>query len=334
LSSDIPLSFDTSSQSSSRSSSPDGSHNGSLSGSPDGSKTASSSEAISAAEGQAFFEAPYAAGSGVEVGYTYPVSAVQFLAPKPIQNSKPLFVFLPGMDGTGTLLRPQIDRLAPWFDLRCVAISPQDTTGWEPLARQVSRLVSAEVESAVRLGQRRRSVYLCGESFGGCLAMQVLTRFPHLFDRVILVNPASSFRRLPWMHFGSLLTRQLPALAYRYSALGLAPFLMDPFRVARRDREALEAAMGSVPVKTAAWRMGLLSRFEVERLPLERMTHPVLLIAGESDRLLPSKREAQSLQARFPNAQLTLLPHSGHACLLERDTNLQKILRQHGFLES
>jgi pimeloyl-ACP methyl ester carboxylesterase len=269
-----------------------------------------------------------------EAGYLYPVSEVQFVVPKPVQSSKPLFVFLPGMDGTGTLLRPQIDRLAPWFDLRCVAISPEDTTGWEPLARQVGKLVSAEVgNSANQSASRgRRSVYLCGESFGGCLAMQVLTRFPHLFDRVILVNPASSFRRLPWMHFGSLLTQQLPALAYRYSALGLAPLLMDPFRVARRDRQALETAMGSVPAKTAAWRMGLLSRFEVERLPLERMTHPVLLIAGERDRLLPSKREAQSLQMRFPNAQLILLPNSGHACLLERDTNLQKILREQGFL--
>ncbi len=162
--------------------------------------------------------------------------------------------------------------------------------------------------------------------------MQVLTLSPHLFDRVILVNPASSFRRLPWMHFGSLVTQQLPGLAYRYSSRGLAPFLMDPFRVARRDREALETAMGSVPVKVAAWRMALLGRFEVERLPLERMTHPVLLIAGERDLLLPSKREAKSLQARFPNAQLTLLPNSGHACLLDRETDLLKILRQHGFL--
>ncbi len=267
-----------------------------------------------------------------ESSYVYPVSAVRFVLPKPVQSSKPLFVFLPGMDGTGTLLRPQIDRLAPWFDLRCVAISPEDMTGWEPLARQVGKLVSTEVEDGAHQRSSRRSVYLCGESFGGCLAMQVLTQFPHLFDRVILVNPASSFRRLPWMHFGSLLTQQLPALAYRYSALGLAPLLMDPFRVARRDRQALEKAMGSVPAKTAAWRMGLLSRFEVERLPLERMTHPVLLIAGESDRLLPSRREAQSLQMRFPNAQMMLLPNSGHACLLERETNLQKILREHGFL--
>lgn len=256
------------------------------------------------------------------------VNLVRFLSPRPARPDKPLFVFLPGMDGTGTLLRSQIDRLVPWFDLRCVALSPEDTSEWEPLARQVSDLITQEV------GQHRRPVYLCGESFGGCLAMQVLTESPHLFDRIILVNPASSFRRLPWMQLGSLITRQLPSLAYRYSARGFVPFLIEPFRVHWRDRKALEVAMGSVPAKTAAWRMAMLSRFEVERLPLERMTHPVLLIAGGNDRLLPSEREAKSLQRRFPNARLTLLPKSGHACLLETETNLQKILRQHEFLMS
>lgn len=79
--------------------------------------------------------------------------------------------------------------------------------------------------------------------------------------------------------------------------------------------------------------MGMLGSFEVERLPLERMNHPVLLIAGGNDRLLPSKREVNSLQARFPNSQMVLLPDSGHACLLERDTHLQQILDQHHFLE-
>lgn len=254
-------------------------------------------------------------------------SLVRLLTPRPVQPHKPLFIFLPGMDGTGTLLRTQIDRLVPWFDLRCVEISPKDLSGWQDLAHQVSRLISAEV------GKHRRAVYLCGESFGGCLAMQVLTQSPYLFDRVILVNPASSFRRLPWMQLGSLITRQLPNLAYRYSARGFVPFLIEPFRVNRRDREALETAMGTVPAQTAAWRMAMLSRFEVERLPLERMAHPVLLIAGGNDRLLPSKREAKSLRTRFPNAELTVLPDSGHACLLETSTNLQKILHQYRFLE-
>lgn len=252
---------------------------------------------------------------------------------------KPLFIFLPGMDGSGTLLRPQMDGLGAWFDIRCMAISPNNTSDWRSLSHDVGELIRHEVgephPNTVRNGPRngrRRAVYLCGESFGGCLAMQVLTQQPELFERLILVNPASSFRRLPWMQLGPLLTRQLPNMAYRYSAKGIVPFLIESHRVAMPERQALEEAMGTVPAKTAAWRMSLLSRFQVERLPLERMMHPVLLIAGGCDRLLPSNREAKSLVARFPNAQLTLLPNSGHACLLEKSVNLQKILQQAQFL--
>ena len=260
------------------------------------------------------------------------VEPVKFLPSETVELDKPLFVFLPGMDGAGTLFRPQASYIAPWFDIRCVSISPTDKSDWIRLAHKIGDLIRHEIpESASKTG-RRRQVYLCGESFGGCLAMHVLTQFPDLFERAILVNPASSFRRLPWMHFGSAITRRLPSSAYQFSALGLVPLLIETHRVSRRDRKDMTAAMGAVPAKTASWRMKLLSEFEAERLPLERITHPVLLIAGANDRLLPSKREVKSLLKRFPNAQMRVLPKSGHACLLERETNLQKILFETDFL--
>lgn len=235
------------------------------------------------------------------------------------------------MDGTGKLFHTQADRLSRWFDLRCLSLPPQEQTDWQTMTHQVSELIDKELGESAPSG-RKRAVYLCGESFGGCLAMRVLTYSPHLFEKVILINPASSFKRLPWMQLGSLITHQMPNLIYRYGAQGLLPFLIETFRVDSRDRIALADAMGSVPAKTAAWRMGLLGKFDIERLPLERMTHPVLVIAGGNDRLLPSKREADSLVARFPNAKKTLLPESGHACLIESKTDLAKILQAQQFL--
>ena len=236
------------------------------------------------------------------------------------------------MDGTGELFQAQASKLSRWFDLRCLSLPPQELADWQTLTHQVSTLIDTELGKDTAPSGRRRGVYLCGESFGGCLAMQVLVHSPHLFEKVILINPASSFRRLPWMQLGSLITHQLPNLVYRYGAQGLIPFLIEPFRVDRRDRIALANAMGSVPAKTAAWRMGLLSQFEIERLPLERMNHPVLVIAGGNDRLLPSVREANSLVARFPNAKKVLLPGSGHACLIESKTDLAQILQTQQFL--
>ncbi|MGB3768296.1 MAG: alpha/beta hydrolase [Phormidesmis sp.] len=262
-----------------------------------------------------------------------PVGPVKFLPNKNVAPDKPLFIFLPGMDGSGRLFRPQESRLMPWFDVRCVSIALTDKSSWTRLARKVGELIRSEL-SALNTNGRRRAVYLCGESFGGCLAMHVLTQSPELFERIVLVNPASSFRRLPWMHLGSLITRRLPSQAYQFSSLGMVPLLIEQHRVSQRDRQDMTTAMSAVSARTAAWRMKLLSEFEAERLPLERMMHPVLLIAGANDRLLPSTREVKSLLRRFPNSQMKVLPYSGHACLLERETNLQKILFESGFLPS
>ena len=111
-----------------------------------------------------------------------------FLTPNQLQPQLPLFVFLPGMDGTGQLFRTQTAGLEAGFDVRCLALSPTDLTSWDELAEQTVELIYQELDKA------SRPVYLCGESFGGCLAMKVALLKPDLFTRIILVNPASSFR--------------------------------------------------------------------------------------------------------------------------------------------
>jgi len=85
-----------------------------------------------------------------------------FLTPKNLRPDLPLFVFLPGMDGTGQLLRTQTEGLERLFDVRCLAIPPTDQTGWDELAERVIDLIEAELKQS-----GDRPVYLCGESFGG-----------------------------------------------------------------------------------------------------------------------------------------------------------------------
>jgi pimeloyl-ACP methyl ester carboxylesterase len=123
---------------------------------------------------------------------------VRFLTPKPPKPERPLFVFLPGMDGGGLLLRSQIPKLANHFDIRCLAIPADDMASWEVLVSETIALIEAEKQA----GKPKRPVYLCGESFGGCLAMKTVLEAPQLCDRLILVNPASSFRQQPWVQWG------------------------------------------------------------------------------------------------------------------------------------
>jgi pimeloyl-ACP methyl ester carboxylesterase len=255
--------------------------------------------------------------------------SLRFLTPNAAKPNRPLFIFLPGMDGTGKLLHTQLAGIEGAFDIRCLAIPANDLTPWNSMVEQTARLVKFE-----RNCNPGRVVYVCGESFGGCLALQLVVQFPQLCDRLILVNPASAFSRLPWMGWGAALTQWFPDSLYRLSALGLLPFLINPQRVSSANRQQLLTAMQSVTSASAAWRIALLSQFKVENLPLAHIRQPTLILASGADRLLPSKAEADRLVRSLANAQKVTLPESGHACLLETEIKLGDILRsQHFYID-
>lgn len=260
-----------------------------------------------------------------------------FLTPSKLNPDYPLFVYLPGMDGNGQLLRRQTAGLESAFDIRCLAIPADDLTSWDVLTEQVVDLIEKEVEK-----QPDRSVYLCGESFGGCLAIKVALRrrrmrqphSPPLFDRLILVNPASSFNQRAWLNWGSLVSGWIPEVLYRLGSVWLLPFLSAMERVSREDTRALLDAMQSVPPKTVIWRLALIREFDVDESELGEIAQPVLVIGGGADRLLPSVAEAKRLAGVLPNAKVVVLPKCGHACLLEEDVNLYEIMKANNFLES
>lgn len=252
-----------------------------------------------------------------------------FLTPKPPKPEYPLFVFLPGMDGTGQLLRTQLGYLEVAFDIRSLAISPADLTSWEELAEQVVQLIEAEPKSG-----QRQPVYLCGESFGGCLALKVMQRAPHLIDRLILINPASSFRRQAWLSCGSHLVNWLPGAIYPVSAMALVPFLTAYERIEPDVLQEMVTTLHLVPQKTSVWRLSLLRDFHITDEELGTISVQTLVIAGAADRLLPSVSEATRLVNCLPNAKMVVLSDSGHACLLETEVDLYKILHSQKFIEA
>lgn len=255
-------------------------------------------------------------------------SSPYFLTPRTSNSDYPLFVFLPGMDETGKeILRIQTAGLETAFDVRCFVVPPDELASWEHLSEQVIALTQAELEKVPR-----QSVYLCGESFGACIALKVLLRAPQLFDRIILVNPASSFHRLPWLDLGSFLFPLVPQFIYKISSIIALPFLAHLNRVSPANRQALLKAVRSAPKKTAAQRLTLMRQFDIDEMKLHQLTQPVLLIASKGDRLLPSVAEVKRLARNLPNAQVITLPHSGHTCLVENDIDLYKIMQDNNFL--
>lgn len=254
-------------------------------------------------------------------------SNLYFLLPRPSKRNCPLFVYVPGLDGTGELFQNQIAKLPDDFDFRCLAIPANNLGDWNDLAQETIKLIQKELEF-----NGDRPVYLCGESFGGCLALKVALTYPSLIKRLILVNPASSFNQTPILSWGIGITQWTPDWLHNYSTLTLLPFLAQLNRVAAEDRQALVKGMKSLPPKIVSWRLSLLKHFSVSPEDLSYLNIPSLIIAGGSDRLLPSVTEAEKLSTWLPQAEAVVLPQSGHACLIETETNLYQILKEHNFI--
>jgi pimeloyl-ACP methyl ester carboxylesterase len=149
---------------------------------------------------------------------------------------------------------------------------------------------------------------------------------------LILINPASSFNQRPLLSLGIGITQMMPDFIQGSSALTILPFLAALGRISREDRRSLLKAMQYVPLKTISWRLSQLQRFQVSASELKRLQLGVLVIASQGDRLLPSVAEAKRLIQQLPAAKLTILPNSGHACLLETDIHLKDILHHHACL--
>jgi pimeloyl-ACP methyl ester carboxylesterase len=245
--------------------------------------------------------------------------ALKFLNVQPRQPHLPLLIYLPGMDGTGQLFGRQQRQLANRFDICCLAIPGNDVSAWDELVDRTLQLIRAELMA------HAQEIYLCGESFGACLAMLVAAQLPNC-RQLTLINPASSFARLPWLTAGSLVAEILPEPLYQVSARLLASLLIEVDLVAVIDQQRLLQAMLSIAAPTAAWRLGLLRKFQVHTVVPRLVRVPTLLIAGERDRLLPSKLEVQILQRQLPQSQTIFLPYSGHACLIETKTNLAQLI--------
>lgn len=251
---------------------------------------------------------------------------LSLLTPGKKRSGLPLFIFLPGMDGTGLLFSTQEQGLRNHADIRCVVLPSGAGVTWEDLAEQVIRTLRHEIRLT-----HSKDVYLCGESFGGCLALLVALYAPDLIDYLILVNPATAFQRRIWANWSAGALNLLPELAYSLSCSMLLPFLANLSRVDMQEAQALLGAMRSVGYSAALNRINLLKHFQLTDEQYRHIMQPTLIVAGERDRLLPSVDEAYWLASLMPDARVHRLPHSGHACLLERDVSLLDMMQASEF---
>jgi pimeloyl-ACP methyl ester carboxylesterase len=211
--------------------------------------------------------------------------------------------------------RPQLAGLSDEFDV--IAWDAPGCGGSDDPPPEMGMADYADAVADLITTLDLRRVHLCGQSFGGGLALAVYRRHPQLILSLVLASAYAGWR-------GSLSPEEVEArLARAHAELDVAPakwldsylpgFFARP--VPPETLDLVRAIM--LEVRSAGTRPMLVAFAEAD-LPavLPTITAPTLLLYGAADVRAP-RPVAEALHAVIPNSELVLLPEVGHMCNLE-----------------
>ncbi|KAJ1283781.1 hypothetical protein BS78_03G152900 [Paspalum vaginatum] len=262
-------------------------------------------------------------------------------AGSPIEDA-PLMLYLPGVDGMGTGLFMHHKALGRIFELRCMHVPFHDRTPFEDLVTMVEDVVRKEHATSPN-----KPLYLLGNSFGGCLALAVAARNPHIDLILVLVNPATSYEKSgiqQLLSFFSLFSDQacmaITALL-NYNIDNEVHMAVSSMINGKHPLEALDRLtnnmssflkhsniLDKIPEDTLKWKMKLIKRAaSYANYRLQSVQAEVLLLASCADKLLPSKAEADRLQKSLPKCKVYFFEKHGHSLLLEYGVHVSSIIK-------
>jgi pimeloyl-ACP methyl ester carboxylesterase len=220
---------------------------------------------------------------------------------------------VPGIDGTALLFYRQQPLLANHFDTIAFPLPTRS-----PSTMTMASLVE---DLAVLIEEvSDRGAILIGESFGGALSMSLALSRPDLVEGLVIVNSFPYLDQRLKLTLAHRLLRLLPWGAMPIVRRYTSDHLHSPHTNKSDIREFRERSK-SIDRDSYIRRLQILSTFDIrDRLP--EIDAPVLFLAGDCDRLVPSVRWARFMAERTKESQLTVLEGHGHVCLINHDLDL------------
>jgi 3-oxoadipate enol-lactonase len=223
----------------------------------------------------------------------------------------PTIALLPGLDGTALLFYRQIPLLRRSFHVLTIPLPDSASCTMSDLVSYVCDAVDRRAPS---------DVIVCGESFGGALALSVALRSPAWLAGLVVVNSFSRVPRQLRLRLGVHLLRLFPwaamPLARRFTAARL-----HSRHAQADDLREFHARSRFIGRTGYLRRLQILRSFDV-RGSLCEIRVPTLLLAADQDRLLPSVSEGRFMARQIPAATLQILDGYGHICLINHDLDL------------
>jgi pimeloyl-ACP methyl ester carboxylesterase len=224
-------------------------------------------------------------------------------------------VLVPGLDGTGLLFYRQVPLLERRYAVTTHRL--RDT------ATHIAELV-AELDERIDSIAPGGRVTLVGESFGGALSLSYALAHPERIERLVILNSFPYFAPQARQRLGSWLLLATPWGVMRVVRALTAWRLHSP-HTGRAELRRFHQLMRATTRQGYLSRLRMLREYDVRRR-LAEVQAPVLYLAADGDKLVPSVEQARLMASLTPHATMRVLEGHGHICLIAPDIDLGAIL--------
>lgn len=209
-------------------------------------------------------------------------------------------VLLPGLDGTGVLFRPFVERLPRDLSPIVVSYPPDRQLGYELL-----------LEIVLRHLPRDEPFVLLGESFSGPLALMAAATCPAGLKAVVLC--ATFVQNPTWIRWGGLASFVHPFAFRLYPKFSAAKALLGSYSTPEL-RKLIAGAIGAVRPEVFSHRVREVLRVQVAD-KLAACPVPILYLRGSRDLVVPG-RNLREIRELLPALQAATLdaPHMVLQC--------------------
>lgn len=216
------------------------------------------------------------------------------------EKDQPAVILLHGSSSNSAMWASAVKELSKTHCIYCIDIPGEPGKSVEKQYPLTDDSYMDWLDEVIR-GLELATVALVGISLGGWMSAAYAIRYPQKVNKLILLSPSgiggqkASFilKAIPLMLLGEKGREKIARSLYGNQPVSEATIKYITFLA-----EHFKPRTGKIPVF-----------FDKQ---LQRLTMPVLCIAGEKDVMLNSAQTADRIHALLPNADMRVIPGAGH----------------------
>ena len=229
-------------------------------------------------------------------------------------SARPVLLYLPGLDGTGRLLYQQVG-LCRDYRVLCESYPQNQPQTYESLAASAARRLEGESDGQPGV--------VLAESFGGGVALTLALTWPHLIERMVLVNTFAYFPDRVRINLIAWLSKLSPSKPVHPASRRLRASFFFSSDLTAKDLDAFWEKTADVPLRAMGVRLRMIRGLDL-RGRLGEIRIPTLVLTARDDRIVPSAA-GRELARRLPCARLVEI-RAGHAALIHPNVELARLL--------